>query len=93
MPPAAINTGVDRNGHEGLQPRLGQSTCPLPLPPQMYKSRQLDLGERGRGKKVGSSWSWGCVVVEEEADRVQVGMEGGDYSCSLALHQSECASK
>lgn len=91
MAAAAINTGVDRNGHEGLQPRLGQSTCPPP--PQMYKSRQLDLGERGRGKKVGSSWSWGCVVVEEEAGRVQVGMKGGDYSCSLVLHQSERASK
>lgn len=28
-----------------------------------------------------------------EAESIQVGMEGGDYSCSLALHQSECASK
>ena len=45
VPPAAIDTGVERSSHEGLQPRLGQSTCPLP---QMYKSRQLDLGERGR---------------------------------------------
>lgn len=37
--------GVDRSSHEGLQPRLGQSICPLT---QMYKSRQLDWGERGR---------------------------------------------
>ena len=50
----------------------------MPPSPTNVQVKATRFGERGRGKKVGSSWSWGCVVVEEEADRVQVGMEGGD---------------
>lgn len=60
MPPAAINTGVDRSGHEG------QSTPP-PHHHHRHEPRQLALGERtGWGNGGGHSWGWGFLVAEAE---------------------------
>lgn len=60
MPPAAINTGVDRSGHEG------QSTPP-PHHHHRHEPRQLALGERtGWGNCGSHSWGWGFLVAEAE---------------------------